>query len=552
MKFINTNQIKSFISECDYLGFKPSLHIQNKESFKATITGLLSIIVVILSFLCVGYFGSELLLKSNPTVIVSYMNENSFPRMNVSNKKFLIMIGLEREDFSYFVDPTIFEVKAKNQIITTHFLNNGSLVQKIENNDVKIDVCEKYYKKNDIIEDNIDVPLDKMYCSQPDLASVGGFWGSTEEPYVNLRVEFTKCINSTKNNFHCKSQDLIEKTIQNGYLSLLYSSFEVDPKNYTTPFKRVFRNDYNLLNAYSSIEYAIDLVPLIFNSDLGIIFEDIQTQLAFHSYIRIFNRNIQSENICSFVFQGNTGATKYIRSYTKLQTVLTQIGGFIKALMLGASIVSYFFSQNFYFIVYLCTFENFCSSNAKNNEIFIKLSQQNKGSLVPITTQNDIAKNNTSTNFLNLNNSNLQAEFNHPPNNNYKNFGLEKIGLRSNIKIKSSVVKFPIMLKLAEMSSYEERKKKERKLEEVMIYKNRYKLFCGYFLNLIFMWNCKNKRSKSFKFLKGMKKFYEKMLSLETLIKNKFEIDYVKSQIIKESNNDLDQMFKKYLEENIS
>ena len=48
-----------------------------------------------------------------------------------------------------------------------------------------------------------------------------------------------------------------------------------------------------------------------------------------------------------------------------------------------------------------------------------------------------------------------------------------------------------------------------------------------------------------------MKKFYIKMLSLETLIKNNFEIDYMKSQIIGESNKELVEMFKKYLEENI-
>ena len=72
-----------------------------------------------------------------------------------------------------------------------------------------------------------------------------------------------------------------------------------------------------------------------------------------------------------------------------------------------------------------------------------------------------------------------------------------------------------------------------------------------YILNSILISKSKINLSSSFKYIKAMKKFYIKTLSLETLIKNNFEIDYMKSQIIGESNKELVEMFKKYLEENI-
>lgn len=69
---------------------------------------------------------------------------------------------------------------------------------------------------------------------------------------------------------------------------------------------------------------------------------------------------------CFFFFEGSNDATVYSRTYTKIQTVLTQIGGFTKAISLLASLMSYMLSKNYYFTEIL--FNNFYNINFNSVE----------------------------------------------------------------------------------------------------------------------------------------------------------------------------------------
>ncbi len=367
--------MKDLIVWCDFLGFKPSLQIKRKALYKSFLTGLLSVMIVLISGLCAGYFGSELFTHSTPTVITSKETVDVFPPIKVSNKGFLFAIGLEYNNFSYYVDERVFSVNAFKQNITNTALPNGTVLQIVTTTPVNIDLCNKFYTPEDIIENNLKVPLDLFYCTEPNVTAIEGNWGAPT--YVNLRVEFKKCVNTTKNNNICKTQDEIDSLIQNGYLSMDFTTYNVDPKNYTFPLNRMWYNDYNLLNVRASLEYSINLLPLYFNSDDGLLFQNNQLLYGINHAIKIFNRYEISDYICSFNFQGNTDATVYNRSYVKLQTVVTQIGGFIKAIMLGGSFISIIFSQNHFFITYMKDVLDIQdTNNDRANEIIKKRKEE--------------------------------------------------------------------------------------------------------------------------------------------------------------------------------
>ena len=245
-------------------------------------------------------------------------------------------------------------------------MDNGTVQQIVTTTPIRIDLCNNFYKDEDIIENNLRVPLDLFYCTEPNATSIMGNWGAPT--YVNLRVEFKKCHNTTMNKNHCKSPQEIDEVIQNGYLSLDFTNYNVNPKNFTQPLTRMWLNEYNLLNANSSLEYSINLLPMMFYSDSGLLFEDNKIFRGLYYDMRIFNRNTPSDYICSFNFQGNTGATVYLRSYVKIQTVLTQIGGFIKALMLAGYVISTLFSKNHYLISYLQEIASIEETNQNLNE----------------------------------------------------------------------------------------------------------------------------------------------------------------------------------------
>lgn len=174
-----------------------------------------------------------------------------------------------------------------------------------------------------------------------------GYWGANKA--TKMKIYFNKCENSTANNFSCQPSELIDKTVQGGYMSIKYTTYIVDQVDYKIPLKRVFFDDFNMLNSESSLEYAIQYKYMKFDSDNGLMFPNIETSLGLYSFTRIFTRFSKSKTIFVASFEGNSVGLTYSRSYTKLQTVVTQIGGFIKAITMTASLISFLFSKNLLF-----------------------------------------------------------------------------------------------------------------------------------------------------------------------------------------------------------
>jgi hypothetical protein len=256
--------MKRILLACDFMGFKPNLYMNGELSYKSSFTGVLSILIAIISILCTGYFGSELILKSVPAVVINRDTYEDFGPLPVSNKGFLFLFGMEYANYSYYTDPTVFQVEATAQV-RSNILNKttGLMDLDIKSWNVKMDICSKFYSDDDIVEKNMKLPLDSLYCAEPDQFNFTGFWGS-QTPFSIIRVEFNRCQNSTEKKIKCRSPDEIDSIIQNGYMSFMYTGSEVDQLNYLTPLKRILFDDYNLLNADSSLEYAINLEPLKF------------------------------------------------------------------------------------------------------------------------------------------------------------------------------------------------------------------------------------------------------------------------------------------------
>jgi hypothetical protein len=367
-------------------------------------------------------------------------------------------------------------------------------------------LCSKYYKNEDLLEKNLNIPLYLFYCAKPDTAYIEGFWGATTSPYVNLRLEFTKCRNSTKNNFHCKNIEEINSIIQNGYLSLFFTTYDADPKNYQNPLNRVFYNDYNLLNANSSLEYSIDLFPKIFNSDDGLMFEDVKTFKGLDYNMRIFNRNTPSDFIFSMVFQGNPTSTIFKRSYIKFQTVLTQIGGFIKAIMLTGSLISMIFSKNFFLVLYL-------EKISKGERL---VSEPSIIGMSPLGKKNEISKLNINI-FRESQNEKINNQLinNNSSLNNVKNLNLndhsnQKIGMfdiRLNNKLRNS----PSQVNM-------------EYLKNVKVKGNLYHVVFNYIVNSLLICSKRENRSRNYKLVSAIQKIYENFTSVEEIIKSSFNL----------------------------
>jgi hypothetical protein len=210
-------KIKQGLYTIDFLGHKPSLKINSKNRYQTILGGFISIIIILLSLTSIIYFGSELVYKSQPIVVVSRANYEDFPSLNMSAQGFGFYVVLEYSNYTKYIDESIYTLQAEQYSIHDEKDETG-IIKSVSNiKQLEISTCDKYYKPEDIPEKNYPVYLSLFYCIKPNSAQIENFWG---HPYNSLvRVYIKKCQNSTENNFKCKSK---EKKL---YIHSLLSSY---------------------------------------------------------------------------------------------------------------------------------------------------------------------------------------------------------------------------------------------------------------------------------------------------------------------------------------
>jgi hypothetical protein len=342
--------MKNILYFLDFLGFQASLTVQGQERFKTLFTGFLSLLVIMLSIVCIIYFGWDLVERDNPVVLNSFRKFPDFGPLGMSNKEYLFIFAMEAQNYSFYNDPTYFSVSG-SYFIKKNIIKEGKISEYLESGSVEVKTCSTYYNDSDIIEKNIKFPLDMFYCVKPSNLTLNGFFGS--DNYSLLKISVDKCVNTTQNGNKCKPQEVIDNMIQGGFISIDQTDALVDQKNYAEPIKRVFANSYNLLNANSSLYFSYHIYPITFESDYGLLFQDFKTYTGWGTKTSIFNKISRSDNIVTFSLEGYATGPLYIRSYIKIQTVMTQIGGFIKSLTIIASILSSFISKSYFYIHYI-------------------------------------------------------------------------------------------------------------------------------------------------------------------------------------------------------
>ncbi len=95
-----------------------------------------------------GYKGSELIVKSTSIVIETRANFDDFGPYTASNKGLFFMLGMEYQDGSYYIDPTIFEVSEQNLIVTNvKDENSGKWYLNFKSKMLEIDICTKIFNQ---------------------------------------------------------------------------------------------------------------------------------------------------------------------------------------------------------------------------------------------------------------------------------------------------------------------------------------------------------------------------------------------------------------------
>ena len=173
-------------------------------------------------------------LKVYDTTIYS----QKMPSITVDTNKLYFSFALEHpKTVDRFIDETIYT--AKLAFIEQHKKNGKYITVQTKYLDIekcKVENFGKNYQKLFVKDE-----LNNSYCIKDinyNLTLEGSY---KYEKISYMRITIYPCVNSTKNNYTCKSQEDIDYYMSSGYFSIVLKDFGLNPSNYSFPIDLHFK-----------------------------------------------------------------------------------------------------------------------------------------------------------------------------------------------------------------------------------------------------------------------------------------------------------------------
>ena len=193
--------------------------------------------------------------------------------------------------------------------------------------------------------------LSNSYCLK-DFNYTLTFAGSYKyERITYIRLRIYPCVNSTKNNFTCKPQELIDRYLSSGYFSIVIKDFGLNPSNYSFPVLPTFQDLYTTIDKRIYRNYILNFGVTQIRTDTGLINENINVKkyLQYRREIQTFSFRDEEEYYAGksvILVQLRLDDTIFVqtRSYTKISEIFSRIGGYMQlmntAFLLISSIIN--------------------------------------------------------------------------------------------------------------------------------------------------------------------------------------------------------------------
>ena len=327
----------SFFKAIDFFSMKPSDRITFKKRQKySTVIGQMASWILIGIYLAVFMnFGKNMIYRKNPQSIFSQIVTPDPANVNLDKLEFFMALGLQdlRNLSAHYIDDSIYRVEMvqRTKINGNITLKNIPIGRCQLENVPDRDDLKTYYQRNHI---------NHLFCIKndsqiyPELKST---WDG--EFYKNVLINIYPCINTTENSNFCRPAEDIQTYLNAANFAIYFTTEAIDPNNFEKPLTSYGKQLYSPIS-FATLTY-IEMLFGHFNfiTDVGLLFETFET---FDSANYLANRQVlslSSNMVIQIDMKLDKIKTIYTRKYDKIQNVLAEIGGIIKALMLFSNLV---------------------------------------------------------------------------------------------------------------------------------------------------------------------------------------------------------------------
>ena len=406
---------QTIINVLDLYGFKPQLFIGGFKRSGSLIGLISTILSIIMGFSISFYFFLKLFNTNEFTVITSEITPEGIESLELSNNTFYFSFALEDPiTYKSFVDESIYYPKVYYKEAHRDQKEGFIWTEKI----LDFGPCELNDFGNNYHKFLINHNLSNYYCVKNLNETIKGIFQKHE--YSFIFVELFECKNSSEKN-NCKPQSEIDYYLDGTFITIQYQGLTIDPNNYLLPNLPELGEYYTTISHYFFKEIHIYFKEILVQTDKGWIFPNIYSQQYSqydHTEDMISLKSAQKGNFLEFSMKFANKVQKYIRSYTKAQTVISNIGGFIKCIQSCFWVISYIFVENQIYQRIINKLFYFEDKIKKPQTFLIKVRREKKKSILSLNSfihnpKKDIIMKKSNITQFNHSNTSVRKSFDH-------------------------------------------------------------------------------------------------------------------------------------------
>ena len=118
--------------------------------------------------------------------------------------------------------------------------------------------------------------MNNSYCLKDfdyNLTFAGGY---KYEKMSYMRIKIFPCVNTTENNNHCKSREVIDYHLTSGYFSILIKDFGLNPSNFNVPILPTLQDLYTNIDKRILRNFIINLGVTEIHTDISLFKENVK------------------------------------------------------------------------------------------------------------------------------------------------------------------------------------------------------------------------------------------------------------------------------------
>lgn len=375
-----------------FFGTKPRFHVQGHTKFPSHLNTFLSVFFILCFFVIFLAYFIQLVSLSDLNIATTIFKDISPLRINMSDPNFVFTFSLQHNNYSNFIDESIYKVNAYFVQVQKDINNiNQERRQQIELvtcDKVYIPILPNYFNK---------LPLDQLYCFKND--SMLFLEGSISAPswsYIEFTVE--KCRGDI-----CKPEQEIIDVLSGSYIGFFMSDYFANPTNYKHPAKLSGMNYYYRTSIRLYNEIWLFFQTIQFETDDNLLLHHNHTEQFFSSERQVGFSDLRDESdmFLKVFLRASENRYIYYRRYGKLDEILAKIYSLWRTAGFLAYLVVYYF-EGLLYKSFICSFYSF-DYGSLHSKTYITIANNNYiNSNINIISN---SRNNSLTKSNNINNT---------------------------------------------------------------------------------------------------------------------------------------------------